>query len=301
MKDVVLLTVVDQFQFIERVDVLPEIAQRKRIELRYSRRVDLVTLGVFSLSEVVQSNIDEFQLHDGQELDFELVAAHLPPLLLDQTSQAFNLVTFLMDYLVVFPQLLAVRLRKHDPDVTAMLNDPTRPVIRTSLAHHLDSSLWPVPFVLSPAHRGRSPATAQGTARCAPSPSPRKSSSSDCRAIDRWPVYRVLEPGTFTVVVSEPAVTAESNILNCCKFLKTLIRTPFFAHRFQRIYGVPTTVARRHTAPVATLRQDVEVRVEHRQCVDLTVTEGRGEGGGKLFDTFELLLRECQGDFLSLD
>ena len=50
---------------------------------------------MFTLSEVVQRDVDERQIREGQAHDIELVAARRhPPLLLDQTEQAFNLVTF---------------------------------------------------------------------------------------------------------------------------------------------------------------------------------------------------------------
>ena len=121
---------------------------------------------MLTLSEVVQCDVDERQIHEGQEHDVELVVARRhPPLLLDQTEQAFNLVAFPLGFLVIFPRPLAVRLRRHDPDVAAIRNDLTRPVVRTGLVHHQESDLWPVPLEQFPAHRrivavaGRQPQT----------------------------------------------------------------------------------------------------------------------------------------------
>ena len=42
--------------------------------------------------------------------------------------------------------------------------------------------------------------------------------------------------------------------------------------------GVPATEARRQAAPAATFRQDVEVRVEHRQRSILQLPCGVGKG-----------------------
>ena len=63
-------------------------------------------------------------------------------------------------------------------------------------------------------------------------------------------------------------------------------------------YDVEFVVARLQVSPAATLRQDVELRVEHRQRVDLAVA---ARGGEKVFDAFELLFREHHGVTLSRD
>ena len=52
-----------------------------------------------------------------KEHEFELVVTRRhPPLLLDQTELAFNLVAFPVDLFVVFPRLLTVKLQLHDTD-----------------------------------------------------------------------------------------------------------------------------------------------------------------------------------------